>query len=75
MSGTGNHEYHTRSKDASNESDAVSTDFLSALSKVETNLMKNITNLKDEVINLKDTRFFLYKKPVYKKPSTRNPKK
>ena len=29
-------------------------DLLSALSKVESNLMQNITNLKDEVINLKD---------------------
>ena len=47
----GNHEYNTRSKDAIN---ADQPNLLSALSKVESNLMQNITNLKDEVINLKD---------------------
>ena len=39
---TGNHEYNTRSKDATN---ADQTDLLPALSKVESNLMQNITNL------------------------------
>ena len=51
MSLIGSHEYNTRSKDATN---ADQPDFLSAFSKVESNLMQNITNLKDEVINLKD---------------------
>ena len=51
MSLSGNHEYHTRSKDTVN---ADPPDLLSALSKVESNLMQSITNLKDEVINLKD---------------------
>ena len=51
MSLSGNHEYNTRSKDTIN---ADQPDLLSALSKVESNLMQNITNLKDEVINLKD---------------------
>ena len=51
MSLSGNHEYHTRSKDTIN---ADPPNLLSALSKVESNLMQNITNLKDEVINLKD---------------------
>ena len=48
---SGNHEYNARSKDTFN---ADPPDLLSALSKVESNLMQNITNLKDEVINLKD---------------------
>ena len=47
MSLISNHEYHTRSKDTIN---ADPTDLLSALSKVESNLMQNITDLKDEVI-------------------------
>ena len=51
MSLSGNHECNTRSKDTIN---ADQSDLLSALSKVESNLMQNITNLKDEVINLKD---------------------
>ena len=51
MSLIGNHEYNTRSKDATN---ADQPDLLSSLSKVESNLMQNITILKDEVINLKD---------------------
>ena len=51
MSLSGNHEYNARSKDTIN---ADPPDLLSALSKVESNLMQNITNLKDEVINLKD---------------------
>ena len=51
MSLSGNHEYHTRSKDTIN---ADPPDLLSALSKVESTLMQNITNLKDEVIHLKD---------------------
>ena len=51
MSLSGNHEYNTRNKDTTN---ADQPDLLSALSKVESNLMQNITNLKDEVINLKD---------------------
>ena len=51
MSLIGNHEYNTRSKDATH---ADQPDLLSALSKVESNLIKNITNLKEEVINLKD---------------------
>ena len=51
MSLTGNREYNTRSKDATK---ADQPDLLSALSKVEPDLMQNITNLKDEVINLKD---------------------
>ena len=51
MSLRGNYEYHTRNKDTIN---ADPLDLLSALSKVESNLMQNITNLKDEVINLKD---------------------
>ena len=51
MSLSGNHEYHTRSKDTIN---ADPPNLLSALSKVESNLMQNITNLNDEVINLKD---------------------
>ena len=46
-----NHEYNTRSKDTIN---ADQPGLVSALSKVESNLMQNITNLKDEVINLKD---------------------
>ena len=46
----GNHKCNTRSKDTIN---ADPPDFLSALSKVEYNLMLNITNLKDGVINLK----------------------
>ena len=48
---SGNHDYHTRSKDTIN---ADPPDLLSALSKVESNLMQNITDLKYEVINLKD---------------------
>ena len=48
---SGNREYNTRSKDTTN---ADQPDLLSALSKVESNLIQNITNLKDEVINLKD---------------------
>ena len=48
---SGNHDYHTRSKDTIN---AAPPDLLSALSKVESNLMQNITDLKYEVINLKD---------------------
>ena len=51
MSLSGNHEYSTRSKDIIN---ADQTDLLSALSKVESNLMEDTTNLKGEVINLKD---------------------
>ena len=51
MSLSGNHEYHTRSKDTIN---ADPPDLLSALSKAESNLMQNITSLKDEVISLKD---------------------
>ena len=51
MSPSGNHEYHTRSKDTINTDPP---DLLSALSKFESNLMQNITNLKDEVFNLKD---------------------
>ena len=51
---SGNHEYHTRSKDTIN---ADLPDFVSAFSKVETNLMQNNANLKDEVINLKDTMY------------------
>ena len=47
----GNNEYNTRSKDTTNADQA---DLLSALPKVQSNLMQNITNLKDEVINLKD---------------------
>ena len=47
----GNHECHTRSKDNIN---AILPELLSALSKVECNLMQNITNLKDKLINLKD---------------------
>ena len=54
MSVSGNHEYHTRSKAANN---ANPPDFLSALSKVEFNLMQNIFILKYEVINLKDIIF------------------
>ena len=50
MSLSGNHEYHTRSKDTINTDPP---DLLSVLSKVESNLMQNITHLKDEVINLK----------------------
>ena len=50
MSLSGNHEYHTRSKDTINTDPP---DLLSVLSKVESNLMQNITNLKDEIINLK----------------------
>ena len=46
MSLSGNHEYNTRSKDTIN---ADPPDLLSALSKVESNLMQNI-----EVINLED---------------------
>ena len=51
MSLSGNHEYYTRSKDTIN---ADQPDLLSALSKVESNLMQNIIHLKDEVVNLKD---------------------
>ena len=51
MSLIGNHEYNTRSKDATNADQPA---LLSALSKVESNLMQNITNLKDEVINLNE---------------------
>ena len=51
MSVSGNHEYNTRSKDTIN---ADQPDLLSALSKVESNLIQNITNLKDKVIKLKD---------------------
>ena len=47
----GNHEYHTRGKDTIN---ADLADLLSALSKVESNLIQNITTLKDEVINSKN---------------------
>ena len=50
MSLSGNHEYHTRSKDTINTDPP---ELLSVLSKVESNLMQNIANLKDEVINLK----------------------
>ena len=50
MSLSGNHEYHTRSKDTINTDPP---ELLSVLSKVEYNLMQNIANLKDEVINLK----------------------
>ena len=50
MSLTGNHEYHTRSKDAIN---ADSPNLLSAVSKVESSLIQHIINLKVEVINLK----------------------
>ena len=46
-----NHEYNTRSKDTIN---ADQPGLVSALSKVESNLMQNITNLKDEVINLNE---------------------
>ena len=42
MSLIGNHEYNPRSKDATN---ADQPDLLSALSKVESNLMQNNTNL------------------------------
>ena len=51
MSLIGNHEYNTRSKDATH---VDQPDLLLALSKVESKLIKNITNLKEEVINLKD---------------------
>ena len=51
MSLSGNHEYHARGKDTIN---ANLADLLSALSKVESNLMQNITTLKDEVINSKN---------------------
>ena len=51
MSISGNHVYHTRSKGLIN---ADLPNFLSALSKVETNLIQIITNLKDKVINLKN---------------------
>ena len=51
MSLRDNHEYHTRSKGTIN---ADRPDLLSALSKVESNLMQNITNFKDKVINLKN---------------------
>ena len=51
MSLSGNHEYHTRSKDTI---DADLPNLLLALSKVESNLMQNNTNLKDEAISLKD---------------------
>ena len=51
MSLIGNHEYNTRSKDATN---ADQPDLLSSISNVESNLMQNITILKNEVINLKD---------------------
>ena len=51
LSLSGNHECNTRNKDTIN---ADPPDFLSALSKAESNLMLNITNLKDGVINLKD---------------------
>ena len=44
MSLSGNHEYHTRSKNTIN---ADLPDLLSALFKVESNLMQSITNLKD----------------------------
>ena len=47
---SGNREYNTGSKDTTN---ADQPDLLSALSKVESNLIQNITNLKDEVVNLK----------------------
>ena len=50
MSLSGNHEYHTRSKDTINTDPP---ELLSVLSKVESNSMQNIANLKDEVINLK----------------------
>ena len=50
MSLSGNREYNTGSKDTTN---ADQSDLLSALSKVESNLIQNITNLKDEVVNLK----------------------
>ena len=46
MSLSGNHEYHTRSKDTVN---ADPPHLVSALSKVDSNLMQSITNLKDEV--------------------------
>ena len=51
MSLRDNHEYHTRSKGTIN---ADRPDLLSALSKVESNLMQNFTNFKDKVINLKN---------------------
>ena len=51
MSLSGNHDYNTRSKDTTN---ADQLDLLSALSKVESNLMQHITHFKDEVINPKD---------------------
>ena len=51
MSLSGNHEYHTINKDTVN---ADPPDFLSALSKVKSNLMQNFTNLKDVVISLND---------------------
>ena len=51
MSLSDNHEYHTRSK---NIIHADPPDLLSALSKIEFNLMQNITHLKDKAINLKD---------------------
>ena len=44
MSLSGNHEYHTRSKDTINTDPP---ELLSVLSKVESNLMQNIANLKD----------------------------
>ena len=51
MSLSGNHDYNTRSKDTTN---ADQLDLLSALSKVESNLMQHITHFKGEVINPKD---------------------
>ena len=51
MSLSGNSEYNTRSKDTTKPDQPK---LLSALSKIECNLMQNITTLKDEVINLKD---------------------
>ena len=51
MSLSGNHEYHTRSKNIIHPDPP---DVLSALSTTELNLMQNITNLKDKAINLKD---------------------
>ena len=50
MSLSGKYDSYTRSK---NTISGDPPDFLSALSKVETNLLQNITNLKMEVINLK----------------------
>ena len=41
---SGNHEYHTRSKNTIN---GDPPDLLSAISKVESNLMQSTTNLKD----------------------------